>query len=102
MRPKFISLIIGSALALGTLAVYAQGHVPGGCGFGMHANPLEHLTKTLNLTADQQAKVGPIIDQAKPQIVAIHQDAMQKVKTVIESSVAQIRPLLTDTQQQKL
>jgi Spy/CpxP family protein refolding chaperone len=102
MRPKFISLIIGSALALGTLAVYAQGHVPGGCGFGMHANPLEHLTKTLNLTADQQAKVGPIIDQAKPQIVAIHQDAMQKVKAVIESSVAQIRPLLTDTQQQKL
>jgi Spy/CpxP family protein refolding chaperone len=102
MRPKFISLIVGSALALGTLAVYAQGHVPGGCGFGMHANPLEHLTKTLNLTADQQAKVGPIIDQAKPQIVAIHQDAMQKVKAVMESSVAQIRPLLTDTQQQKL
>jgi Spy/CpxP family protein refolding chaperone len=102
MRPKFISLIVGSALALGTLAVYAQGHGPGGCGAGMHANPLEHLTKSLNLTSDQQAKVGPIIDQAKPQIVAIHQDAMQKMKTVIQNSVAQIRPLLTSAQQQKL
>ena len=68
----------------------------------MHANPLEHLTKSLNLTSDQQAKVGPIVDQAKPQIVAIHQDAMQKMKTVIENSVAQIRPLLTSAQQQKL
>lgn len=105
MRPKFISLIVASALALGTLAVYAQGHGPGGCGagmHGMHANPLEHLTKSLNLTSDQQAKVGPIVDQAKPQIAAIHQDAMQKMKTVIESSVAQIRPLLTSAQQQKL
>ena len=102
MRPKFISLIVGSALALGTLAVYAQGHGPGGCGAGMHANPLEHLTKSLNLTSDQQAKVGPIIDQAKPQIVAIHQDAMQKMKAVMDSSVAQIRPLLTSAQQQKL
>ncbi len=104
MRPRFISLIIGSALALGTLAVYAQGHVPGGCGPGMHGygSPLEHLTKDLNLTPDQQAKGGPIVDQAKPQIVAIHQDAMQKIKTVIENSVAKIRPLLTDAQQQKL
>lgn len=69
---------------------------------GRHGNPLEHLTKSLNLTSDQQAKVGPIIDQAKPQIVAIHQDAMQKMKAVMDSSVAQIRPLLTTAQQQKL
>jgi periplasmic protein CpxP/Spy len=105
MRPKSISLIVASASALGTLAVYAQGHGPGGCGagmHGMHANPLEHLTNTLNLTPDQQAKVGPIVDQAKPQIAAIHQDAMQKMKAVMDSSVAQIRPLLTSAQQQKL
>jgi Spy/CpxP family protein refolding chaperone len=102
MRPKFIALIIASALALGTLGVYAQERMPGGCGHRMHGNPLEHLTKDLNLTPDQQAKIGPIIDQAKPQIVAIHQDAMQKMKTVIEGSVAQIRPLLSAEQQQKL
>ena len=102
MRPKFIALIIGSALALGTLAIYAQDQVPGGCGMRMHRNPLEHLTKELNLTADQQAKIAPIIDQAKPQIIAIHQDAMQKVKAVIENSTAQIRPLLNADQQQKL
>ena len=64
-------------------------------------NPLEHLTKELNLTPDQRAKVAPIVDQARPQVIAIHQEAMQKVKTVMENAAAQIRPLLTPEQQTK-
>ena len=63
---------------------------------------MEHLTKGLDLTPDQQAKVQPIVDQAKPQIQAIHQDAMQKTKAVMDNTMAQIRPLLTPQQQQKL
>jgi len=55
----------------------------------------------LNLTSDQQTKVQPILDAAKPQIAAIHQEAMQKVKTVIDSTTSQIRPLLTPEQQKK-
>ena len=43
----------------------------------------------------------PIIDQAKPQIEAIHQEAMEKTRVIMESSGAQIRPLLTPQQQQK-
>jgi len=62
---------------------------------------LEHLTKDLDLTPQQQAQVAPIIDQAKPQIQAIHQEAMQKARAVIETAGGQIRPLLTPQQQQK-
>ena len=102
-----------AGLSIGTLiAVKAEN--PGGPGKGEHGehghgpghgpwgNPLEHISKELNLTPDQQAKVAPIIDQAKPQVVAIHEEAMQKMKTVIENAVAQIRPLLTPEQQTKL
>jgi Spy/CpxP family protein refolding chaperone len=64
-------------------------------------NALEHMTKTLNLTPDQQAKVRPIIEQAKPQIVAIRQEARQKIKVIRDNISSQIRPLLTPTQQQK-
>jgi Spy/CpxP family protein refolding chaperone len=59
------------------------------------------MTETLNLTPDQKTKVQPILDQAKPQIVAIHQDAMQKTKAVMDSTMSQIRPLLTPEQQKK-
>ena len=64
-------------------------------------NPLEHLSESLNLTAEQKVKMQPIIDQAKPQIAAIHQEAMEKMRAIMESTGAQIRPLLTPEQQQK-
>lgn len=67
----------------------------------MMGNALEHLTKELDLTPDQQAKVTPIVDQAKPQIQAIHQEAMEKTRAVMENAGAQIRPLLTPQQQAK-
>ena len=106
MNRKLLTLAIAGALALGSgAAVQAEGH--GGHGHrgwrGEHEGTgLKHLTKALDLTADQQAKVQPIIDAAKPQIVAIHQDAMQKAKAVMDASMAQIRPILTAEQQTKL
>ncbi|PYK42753.1 MAG: hypothetical protein DME53_14230 [Verrucomicrobia bacterium] len=72
-----------------------------GCAHG-HAFGLHELTDSLNLTPEQQTKVQPILDQTKPQIAAIHQEAMQKMKTVIEGAVSQIRPILTADQQKKL
>ena len=65
-------------------------------------NGLAHMTKTLDLTADQQAKISPILEQARPQIVAIRQEARQKIKTIRDNIRSQIRPLLTAPQQQKL
>ena len=100
MKRNLLTLAVAGAIALGGFAmVQAQ---PGHGGGGRHGFGLEGLTKGLNLTADQQTKVQPIIDQAKPQIAAIHQEAMQKMKAVMDSTTSQIRPLLTADQQKKL
>jgi protein CpxP len=105
MKRTLIALTISGGLALGTLGVFAgehgQGHGPGGMGHGRWGNPLEHLTKELDLTPDQQAKVSPIVDQAKPQMQAIHQEAMERMRAVMENTTSQIRPLLTPEQQTK-
>lgn len=94
-------------LSLVTLAIVNaedQGG-PGGHHFrehGGHHMILERLSDDLNLTADQKTKVQPIVDQARPQIRAIHEEAMQKTKAIMENTMSQIRPLLTPEQQQKL
>jgi Spy/CpxP family protein refolding chaperone len=67
----------------------------------MMENPFDHLTKDLSLTDDQKTKVQPIIDQTKPQMAAIHKEAMEKMHALLESAGAQIRPLLTPEQQVK-
>src|SRR2546423_13864853 len=64
-------------------------------------NPMEHLTKALDLTPEQQAKIQPIFDQAKPQIMAARQEAKQKIMAIRENAISQIRPILTPAQQQK-
>ena len=104
MKRNLLTLVAAGAIALGSFAlVQAQpGHGGGGGRHGGGFAHLEQMTKELNLTADQQTKVQPIIDQAKPQIAAIHQEAMQKMKTVMDSTISQIRPLLTPDQQKKL
>lgn len=98
--------------ALGAIALggFAFAQAPGG-GAGGHgrggwhghggAFAMEHLTKSLNLTPDQQAKVQPLIDQAKPQIIAIHKDAMEKTHAIMDKTMTQIRPILTPDQQKK-
>jgi protein CpxP len=64
-------------------------------------NSLEHMTKTLELTPDQQAKIGPILEQAKPQMKAARQESKEKMKAIRDNVRSQIRPLLTPVQQQK-
>jgi Spy/CpxP family protein refolding chaperone len=104
MKRNLLTLVAIAAIGAGGFA-WAQGEAKGPHGGpgGWHGQggPLDHLTETLNLTPDQKAKVQPIIDQAKPQLQAIHQDAMTKAKGVMDSTMAQIRPLLTPDQQAK-
>jgi protein CpxP len=64
-------------------------------------NPVEHLTRALDLTPEQQAKIQPIFDQAKPQMKAARQEAKQKVQAIRENIRSQVRPILTPAQQQK-
>ncbi len=101
MTRKLITLMAAGALALGGLTYLQAGeHGPGP---KMHhmGNPLEHLSEKLDLTAEQKARVQPIVDQTKPQIAAIHQEAMEKMRAIMENAGAQIRPLLTAPQQEK-
>ena len=113
MRRRIISITTAVGLALASL-VYLQAKEPKepgehgpkhehgpGPDHHMMGNPLEHLSKDLNLTDDQKTKVQPIIDQVKPQIKAIHEEAMKKMQALFESAGNQIRPLLTPEQQVK-
>ena len=102
MTRKLITLIAACGLALGGLTYLKAGeHGPGPNHKEHMENPFNHLSETLNLTAEQKTKVQPIIDQMKPQVAAIHQEAMEKMHAVMESTGAQIRPLLTPQQQEK-
>src|SRR5947207_2692550 len=101
MTKKLITLMAACGLTLGGLAYLHAGEHGPDMNHHQMGNPLEHLSESLNLTAEQKVKVQPIIDQAKPQIDAIHQEAMQKMRAIMESTGAQIRPLLTPEQQQK-
>jgi periplasmic protein CpxP/Spy len=64
-------------------------------------NALEHMTKNLDLTPEQQAKIRPILEQAKPQMKAARQESREKMKTIRDNIRSQIRPILVPAQQQK-
>ena len=102
-KRNILTLTAVGALALAGFAFAEPGAGGGRGGHGgwHHGFALEHLTKSLNLTPDQQAKVQPLIDQARPQIIAIHKDAMQKTHAVMDNTMSQIRPILTPDQQKK-
>jgi Spy/CpxP family protein refolding chaperone len=103
MKRNLLTVVAAGAIALGGfVVVQAQPGSGGHGGWRGHGFGLQGITKQLNLTSDQQTKVQPIVDAAKPQIAAIHQEAMQKMKTVMDSSLSQIRSLLNPDQQKKL
>lgn len=102
MKRNLLTFAAVGAIALGGFAI-AQAQGPGG-GHGRwqgHMLGIEHLTKEYNLTSDQQAKIKPLLDAAKPQLIAIHKDAMQKAQAILDNTNSQIRPLLNSTQQAK-
>lgn len=104
MKRNLLTLATAGAIALGGFAmVDAQDGAgfAGHRGFRGHQFAMQHLTKSLDLTPDQQAKVQPLIDQARPQIIAIHKEAMQKTQAIIDKTMSQVRPMLTPQQQTK-
>ncbi|MGA8111704.1 MAG: hypothetical protein WB974_19850, partial [Acidobacteriaceae bacterium] len=89
MRNKVLTMALGGLLAIGAqAALYAQDN-PGaqapaqdqaqGQGQGRRGmmNPdrqLEHMTKMLNLSADQQAQIKPILLDRQQKMQALFQD----------------------------
>src|SRR6476646_3073784 len=103
MKRNLLAIAAAGAIAVGGFVVVQAQAGPGGAGqWHGHAFGLRGITEKLDLTADQQTKVQPILDAAKPQIAAIHQESMQKMHTVMNSTMSQIRPILTADQQKKL
>ena len=103
MKRNLLTLVAAGAIALGGFVMVQAQPGPGSGGrLHGHCFGLQAITEKLKLTSDQQTKVQPIIDGAKPQIAAIHQEAMQKIKAAMDSTLSQIRPLLTPDQQKKL
>ncbi|HZD49007.1 MAG TPA: hypothetical protein VE178_09695 [Silvibacterium sp.] len=69
---------------------------------------LQHLTKQLDLTADQQTQIKPILVSRDEQSKALWQDQSlapadrhAKMKTIQEDSKSKIEAVLNDTQKQK-
>jgi len=62
----------------------------------------EHLRRTLGLTAEQEKKIGPIVDATSAKLETIRVETAERVRTVMEDSKKEIVPLLTPEQQQKL
>jgi Spy/CpxP family protein refolding chaperone len=104
MKQNLLTLLAAVGIIGGGFAV-ASAESDGASGPGgwhHHGFVLDRFSETLNLTPEQKAKVQPIFDQARPQIVAIHQEAMQKTKAIIDNAMTQIRPMLTPDQQKKV
>jgi Spy/CpxP family protein refolding chaperone len=107
MKRNLLTIAAVSVIALGGFAVaQAENSAMGSHGRRHHHDQghgfaIEHLTKALNLTADQQAKLQPIVEKARPEIIAIHKEAMEKMQKVMDNTMSQIRPLLDKDQQKK-
>jgi Spy/CpxP family protein refolding chaperone len=117
MRNKFPILALAGLLTLGMAGSAAiaqdtanppqQGGGPGHRGMDPEAQ-LNHLTKALDLTADQQAQIKPILESQHQQMEALHQDQslsredrFAKMKAMREDSRTKIEAALNDTQKQK-
>ncbi len=96
------SLLLGLAVTLTTRPALAQEHP------ATAENRLEEMSKQLNLTDDQKAKLKPILQDEAQQLQAVHNDTslshdqkMAKVKEIREAHKPQINDILTPDQQKK-
>lgn len=69
---------------------------------------MEHLTKELNLTKEQQEKIRPIIEKEMKDIRDVRQNTsltqeqkMEKVKEIHQGTQAEVNKILTPEQQKK-
>ncbi len=122
MGSKLFTLALSSALALGAAGAALaqdqappppdgamQGPPPGG---GMrHMDPdkqLQHMTKELGLSADQQSQIKPVLVDRDQQMQALfsdqslsQQDRRAKARSIQQGSRSKIEAVLNDQQKQK-
>jgi Spy/CpxP family protein refolding chaperone len=63
---------------------------------------MERLTHELQLTADQQAKIEPIIMQTTRQIHEVHSEEVGRISQIMKAANDQLAPILTPDQKAQL
>ncbi len=116
MNRKFGVVLLGGMLTLGMAASAALGQENAGQpGQGEHGRgrmdaegQLKHLTEALDLNADQQAQLKPILaarDQQRQQILAdqslAEADRHARMRAIQDATRGKIEAVLTDAQKQK-
>jgi protein CpxP len=80
MNKKILFLSFAMALPLTAFAVSGEGH---GEGWHHHGHGIEQLSKVLDLTQDQQAKLEGIFNQQHEKIQALHKESQTAIKQVL-------------------
>ena len=93
-----VGIVTGSALTIGLASHFM--HPPGEQQLRSHW--MMRLTERLNLTADQQAKIQPILTDAATRIQALHRDEVGRGSQIFKAANDQISALLTPEQQVEL
>jgi Spy/CpxP family protein refolding chaperone len=93
-----IGVVTGSALTIGLGPRFL--HPP--MERDMKKHWLAHLTRELDLTADQQAKIEPILADSEEKLHALARDEKQRGAQIFKAADDQISALLTPDQQAKL
>ena len=65
----------------------------------MKKNWMAHLIRDLNLNADQEAKIQPIVTDAAAKLQALHHEEMEQGSQIFKAANDQINALLTPDQQ---
>ena len=119
-KTKRLAVLAGAILGLALMAGQAPaqtGEPPQGRPKMMHrgegmgqpdpARHLRHLTTRLGLTAEQQEKIKPILDEEATQMKAIDGEKLTrderrtKVRELHNATFEKIKPMLTPEQQKK-
>ena len=111
----FTAMVLSLSLAaFGQSSPDTQGnqgeHQGRGHGQGMNADEqLQRMSRTLNLTDDQKAKIKPILEEQSNKMHELmqdtslsQQDKRSKFQEIHQNTMSQIKPILTSDQQQKL
>ena len=122
MKNKLFAIALGGMLALSAnAALYAQDQTAAAPApatgqqaqghRGMRMNPdrqLQHLSKTLDLTADQQTQIKPILVDRQQKLQAVwqdqslsRQDRHSKAQAIQQDTRTRLEATLNDQQKQK-
>jgi protein CpxP len=114
MKKVMICALLTMALVCCGTTLFAQMQDSGPAAGQQHKMPmstddrLQRMTQMLNLTSDQQTKIRPILDNESTQMQALRADTsmsrddkMTKMRSIRETTMSQITPILTSDQQQK-